>query len=66
MYAPAEAHGSVHVSAAAAAPFLQSLPAEAKLDQSGRAQVMTIFHHRGCQRGGPDTEYKSATMNRIQ
>ena len=49
--------------AAAVAPFLQGLPAGAALDKSGRAPVITIFDHRGCQRGGPDTEYKGAKAN---
>ena len=49
--------------AAAVAPFLQSIPANANMDKSGRAPVITIFDHRGCQRGGPDTEYKGAKAN---
>ena len=33
------------------------------MDKSGKAPVITIFDHRGCQRGGPDTEYKGAKAN---
>ena len=29
-----------------------------KMNKSGKAPVITIFDHRGCQRGGPDQEYK--------
>ena len=49
--------------AAAVAPFLQSLPASANMDKSGKAPVITIFDHRGCKRGGPDAEYKGAKAN---
>jgi hypothetical protein len=31
-----------------------------EMDKSGKAPVITIFDHRGCKRGGPDTEYKGA------
>ena len=48
--------------AVAVAPFLQSMPANA-IDKSARAPVITIFDHRGCKRGGPDTEYKGAKAN---
>ena len=33
------------------------------MDKSGKAPVITIFDHRGCKRGGPDTEYKGAKAN---
>ena len=49
--------------AAAVAPFLQSMPASAGMDKSGKAPVITIFDHRGCKRGGPDAEYKGAKAN---
>ena len=54
----------VHSGAAAAAvaPFLQNLPAQAA-NKSGKAPVITIFDHRGCQRGGPDNEYKGPKAN---
>ena len=48
--------------AAAVTPFLQSLPAGA-MDKSAKAPVITIFDHRGCKRGGPDTEYKGNKAN---
>ena len=31
--------------------------------QSGRAPVITIFDHRGCQRGGPNAEYTGPKSN---
>ena len=34
-----------------------------KMDKSGKAPVITVFDHRGCQRGGPDKEYKGAKAN---
>ena len=34
-----------------------------KMDKSGKAPVITVFDHRGCKRGGPDTEYKGAKAN---
>jgi hypothetical protein len=43
--------------AAVAAPLLKANPAAAKYDQSGRAPVIVIFDHRGCNRGGPNAEY---------
>ena len=49
--------------AAVAAPLLRSAPAEAKMDKSGRAPVITIFDHRGCNRGGPNKEYTGAKAN---
>ena len=49
--------------AAVAAPLLRGSPAEAKMDKSGRAPVITIFDHRGCQRGGPNKEYTGAKAN---
>ena len=49
--------------AAAVAPFLQSLPAGATYDKSGKAPVITVFDHRGCRRGGPDAEYKGLKAN---
>ena len=49
--------------AAAVAPFLQNMPAGAAMDKSGKAPVITIFDHRGCKRGAPDTEYKGAKAN---
>ena len=33
------------------------------MDKSGKAPIITVFDHRGCQRGGPDTEYKGAKAN---
>ena len=35
----------------------------ADLLQSGRAPVITIFDHRGCQRGGPNKEYTGPASN---
>jgi hypothetical protein len=37
-----------------------------KMDKSGKAPVITVFDHRGCQRGTPDKEYrgKKAPMTR--
>ena len=29
-----------------------------KMDKSGKAPVITVFDHRGCQRGTPDKEYR--------
>jgi|ERR1719329_79898 hypothetical protein len=49
--------------AAVAAPLLRGSPAEAKMDKSGRAPVITIFDHRGCQRGGANKEYTGAKAN---
>jgi len=49
--------------AAVAAPLLRGTPAEAKMDKSGRAPVITIFDHRGCNRGGPNKEYTGAKSN---
>ena len=46
--------------AAVAAPLLRGTPAEAKMDKSGRAPVITIFDHRGCNRGGANKEYTGA------
>jgi len=43
--------------AAVAAPLLRANPAAAKYDQSGRAPLITIFDHRGCQRGSDNKEY---------
>ena len=34
-----------------------------KMDKSGKAPIITVFDHRGCQRGGPDKEYKGAKAN---
>ncbi len=34
-----------------------------KMDKSGKAPVITVFDHRGCQRGGPDKEYKGKKAN---
>jgi len=57
--------------AAAAAPLLRAQPAEAVLSsklglcKNGKADgacnaapIITIFDHRGCQRGGPNSEYR--------
>jgi len=33
------------------------------MDKSGRAPVITIFDHRGCQRGGANKEYTGAKAN---
>ena len=49
--------------AAVAAPLLRGTPAEAKMDKSGRAPVITIFDHRGCNRGGANKEYTGAKSN---
>ena len=49
--------------AAVAAPLLRGSPAEAKMDKSGRAPVITILDHRGCNRGGPNKEYTGAKAN---
>jgi len=46
--------------AAVAAPLLRANPAAAGMDKSGRAPVITIFDHRGCQRGGANKEYTGA------
>jgi hypothetical protein len=43
--------------AAVAAPLVQGTPAQAGMDRSARAPVITIFDHRGCQRGADNTEY---------
>ncbi len=34
-----------------------------RMDKSGKAPVITVFDHRGCQRGGPDKEYKGKKAN---
>ena len=46
-------------------PRLRSGAASATMamDKSGKAPVIMIFDHRGCKRGGPDTEYKGAKAN---
>ena len=49
--------------AAVAAPLLRGTPAAAGMDKSGRAPVITIFDHRGCNRGGPNKEYTGAKSN---
>ena len=49
--------------AAVAAPLLRANPAAAQYDRSGRAPVITIFDHRGCQRGGPNKEYSGEKAN---
>ena len=49
--------------AAVAAPLLRGTPAAAGMDKSGRAPVITIFDHRGCNRGGPNKEYTGAKAN---
>ena len=49
--------------AAVAAPLLRSSPAEAKYDKSGKAPVITILDHRGCNRGGPNKEYTGPKAN---
>ena len=46
--------------AAVAAPLLRANPAEAKMDKSGRAPVILIMDHRGCNRGGANKEYTGA------
>jgi hypothetical protein len=53
--------------AAVAAPLLRSAPAQAdgaKLGSqdgnTGRTPIITIFDHRGCQRGGENKEYTGA------
>jgi hypothetical protein len=33
------------------------------MDKSGRAPVITIFDHRGCNRGGPNKEYTGSKAN---
>ena len=49
--------------AAVAAPLLRANPAAAGMDKSGRAPVITIFDHRGCNRGGANKEYTGAKAN---
>ena len=50
--------------AAIAAPLLRANPAEAVGSQfKGKAPVITVFDHRGCQRGGPNKEYSGAPAN---
>merc|ERR1719199_2102822 len=49
--------------AAVVAPLVGATPAEAKMDKSGRAPVITVFDHRGCQRGGANKEYTGAKAN---
>jgi hypothetical protein len=44
--------------AAVAAPLLRANPAEAQYDKSGRAPVILVMDHRGCNRGGPNAEYR--------
>ncbi|EKX36002.1 phycoerythrin alpha subunit 19 [Guillardia theta CCMP2712] len=48
--------------AAAVAPFLQQVPAQAAMDKSGRAPVITIFDHRGCT-AHANKEYTGAKAN---
>lgn len=36
------------------------------MDKSGRAPVITIFDHRGCQRGGANKEYTGAKASAIE
>ena len=62
-YAPTMSMGlsrrqTIQTGAAAAAvvPFLRNSPASA--EGNAIAPVITVFDHRGCQRGAPDTEYK--------
>lgn len=49
--------------AAVAAPLLRANPAAARSsaeflkEAKGKAPVITIFDHRGCNRGGPNKEY---------
>ena len=49
--------------AAVAAPLLRPAPADAAWSgpnfgcKHGTAPLITIFDHRGCQRGGPNSEY---------
>eukprot|EP00277_Geminigera_cryophila_P043966 CAMPEP_0173076524 /NCGR_PEP_ID=MMETSP1102-20130122/12478_1 /TAXON_ID=49646 /ORGANISM="Geminigera sp., Strain Caron Lab Isolate" /LENGTH=154 /DNA_ID=CAMNT_0013946429 /DNA_START=81 /DNA_END=545 /DNA_ORIENTATION=+ len=50
-------------SAAVVAPLLRANPATAAGNRSGRAPVITIFDHRGCQRGGPNKEYEGGAAN---
>ena len=65
------AFAAIVASAAAFAPSTSFQPrlrsgassVSMKMDKSGKAPVITIFDHRGCQRGGPDTEYKGAKAN---
>jgi len=49
--------------AAVAAPLLRANPAAAGMDKSARAPVITIFDHRGCNRGGPNKEYTGSKAN---
>jgi hypothetical protein len=49
--------------AAVAAPLLRGSPAAAQYDRSARAPIITIFDHRGCQRGGPNKEYAGSPSN---
>ena len=49
--------------AAVAAPLLRGSPAAAQYDRSAKAPVITIFDHRGCNRGGPNKEYTGAAAN---
>jgi len=51
--------------AAVAAPLLRANPAEARvgLQAPGKAPVITIFDHRGCQRGGKNKEYAGELTN---
>ena len=53
--------------AAVAAPLLRAVPASAKkglydanagMDKSGRAPLIVVFDHRGCNRGGTNAEYQ--------
>ena len=41
--------------------FDQSNTAMAAMDKSGRAPAITVFDHRGCQRGGANKEYTQAS-----
>jgi hypothetical protein len=46
--------------AAVAAPLLRANPAAAKAPMDAQAPKIQVFDHRGCQRGGPNKEYKGA------
>ena len=56
------------VQAGAAAPLLRATPASAGkkglydanagMDKSGRAPLIVVFDHRGCNRGGTNAEYQ--------
>lgn len=65
------AFAALVASAAAFAPALSGVRTGATslnmaMDKSGKAPVITVFDHRGCNRGGPNKEYSGAKANGME